>query len=213
MTREEFRNSFVNNAYSFSCMTVKDLMNIIESWPSDNMPFCIEDEWSWRGIYADPCLYVSNAIQAKSHNLRMLHELLKYSFAGWKGGEFYYNESSFLHFENDPGCATTIPENSFWLDFLKKNEDNKFVQAIYEYFENDKHLNNEYYQDFLGQDFSVGTKCVYWTEDGFAHGMINSVDQSSKHVRIAQKINDWEYEQHPNFMHFAEFDKVIQFRD
>ena len=80
MTREEFRNSFVNNAYSFSCMTVKDLMNIIESWPSDNMPFCIEDEWSWRGIYADPCLYVSNAIQTKSHNLRMLHELLKYSF-------------------------------------------------------------------------------------------------------------------------------------
>ena len=43
--------------------------------------------------------------------------------------------------------------------------------------------------------------------------MINSVDQSSKHVRIAQKINDWEYEQHPNFMRFVEFDKVIQFRD
>lgn len=210
MTKEEFHNSFLS--YPYSCMTVKDLMNIIESWPDDKMPFSIDDVWSWRGIYADPCLCVTTREQTKKYNLLSLKEVLQYSFTGWKGGEFYYNESSLLHFENDPGCATTTAENCFWLDFLKKNEDNKFIQAIYEYFENDKHLNNEYYQDFNGNDFEEGVDCIYWTKDGFARGKINSIDMDARMVHISQKINDYEYEQHPNLMDCIEFEKVIQFK-
>ena len=35
-------------------MTIRELRLKIESWENDTMDFCIEEVFSWRGIYAEP---------------------------------------------------------------------------------------------------------------------------------------------------------------
>lgn len=82
-------------------MTIKELRNRIESWHSDEMDFRIEDVFSWRGSYAEPCCSLSNKHTTKEDNLEQLECLTKFSFYGYKGGDFKYTEDMILHFEED----------------------------------------------------------------------------------------------------------------
>lgn len=87
-------------------MTLKELYNKIESYPSDTMNFCIEDVFAWRGSYYEPCCSLSVEKTDKQDNLDKLNNLVKFEFMGWKGGYFEYDWDSTIHFESDPGEYT-----------------------------------------------------------------------------------------------------------
>ena len=87
-------------------MTLKELYDKIESYPSDTMNFCIEDVFAWRGIYAEPCCSLSVEKTNKQDNLDKLSDLVKFEFIGWKGGYFKYNWDNTIHFEADYGEYT-----------------------------------------------------------------------------------------------------------
>lgn len=213
MTKEEFKNAFVDvigkHNYPYSCMTIQDLYNIIKSYKDNKMPFCIKDVWSWRGIYDQPCCYVTIEMTTKKHNFKMLDDLLNDTFYGWKGGEYKYNLSSLLHFESDESCANTLQEYSFWYRFLTNNDDNPFIQHMYKYFEDNKHLGHEYYQDYFGNDLKEDEECIYWTENGFMIGKIKEINQNHKVVYIDAKING-KYDNDKKYFEPVEFNKVIQ---
>ena len=50
------------------------------------MNFKIEDVFSWRGIYYEPCVSLSTNKSTKEENLNMLNRLCTETFEGWKGG-------------------------------------------------------------------------------------------------------------------------------
>lgn len=190
MNKQEFRESFYKE-YPYSCITVQDLKNIIEEWPENEMPFRIIDSWSWRGIYANVCLCISNEITSKSDNLSELKDVTHYCYTGWKGGEYYYNMNTLVHFEEDAGDCTTYDEDScYFVNFLKDNNDNPFIQSIYKYFENNRHLNQEYHQDYLGKDLEINNKVIYYSMDGFKTGFIKEINKEAKMVTVIETLDD-----------------------
>ena len=88
-------------------MTIRELKERIISWHLNEMDFCIEDVFSWRGSYAEPCCALSNRTTTKEDNLEQLERLTKFSFCGWKGGYFNYTDNDTLHFEEDYGAYTS----------------------------------------------------------------------------------------------------------
>lgn len=109
-------------------MTLKELYNKIESYPSDTMNFCIEDVFSWRGSYDEPCCAISIRETSKSYNLNMLYRLVYEVFIGWKGGEFTYTFDDIIHFECKEGSYT--PNNGYLIGFIARNQ-NEEVKYIF----------------------------------------------------------------------------------
>ena len=99
-------------------MTLKEFYEKIESFPSDIMNFCIEDVFSWRGIYAEPACSLSTCETSKLHNLDMLQRLLNEIFIGWKGGEYSYTEDDEMHFESSHGSYS---DGRYILSFVANN--------------------------------------------------------------------------------------------
>jgi hypothetical protein len=109
-------------------MTLKELYNKIESYPSDTMNFCIEDVFSWRGSYDEPCCAISIRETSKSYNLNMLYRLVYEVFIGWKGGEFTYTFRDEIHFE--PGEGSYTPNNEYLIKFITDNH-NEEIKHIF----------------------------------------------------------------------------------
>ena len=86
-----------------SSMTLGDLYDRILSYPEDKMNFCIEDVFSWRGSYCEPCCSLSTRNVSKEHNINMLTKLLTETFVGWKGGSYTYTMDDTINFEDGHG--------------------------------------------------------------------------------------------------------------
>lgn len=99
-------------------MTLKEFYEKIESFPSDTMNFCIEDVFSWRGSYNEPCCSISTNNVAKQHNLDMLNRLFNEIFYGWKGGEYTYSENDDINFESGVEMWTN---NEYLINFIANN--------------------------------------------------------------------------------------------
>lgn len=84
-------------------MTIEELKSKIESWKGNTMNFCIEDVFSWRGVYAEPACSLSTRCVSKQHNLEQLEKLVTEVFYGWKGGEYSYSLYDNIHFESEEG--------------------------------------------------------------------------------------------------------------
>lgn len=100
-------------------MTIRDLRLKIESWENDTMDFCIEEVFSWRGIYAEPACSLSTRTVTKEHNLQKLEELISRPFYGWKGGEFEYADYDLLNFEDSWGSWT---DGDYIMCFIANNQ-------------------------------------------------------------------------------------------
>lgn len=109
-------------------MTLKELYDKIKSYPSDTMNFCIEDVFSWRGIYAEPCCSLSVEKTNKQDNLNKLSDLVKFEFSGWKGGYFEYDWDSTIHFESDYGEYT---DGRYLNGFINKYKENPEFKHIF----------------------------------------------------------------------------------
>lgn len=101
-------------------MTLGEFYDKINSWPSDIMNFRIENVFSWRGIYAEPCCEISINATTKQENLDMLMKLANSVFIGWKGGEFTYTFDNNIHFECDESSYT--PNNGYLNGFIQRNQ-------------------------------------------------------------------------------------------
>lgn len=108
-------------------MTIQELTNKIASL-GDTMDFCIEDVFSWRGVYSEPACTISTNNTTKEHNLYMLGLLITEPFYGWKGGTYTYTEYSDIHFEEDAGSWS---DGKFLNRFLLNNGNNKDVKFIF----------------------------------------------------------------------------------
>lgn len=108
-------------------MTIRELRLKIESWENDTMDFCIEEVFSWRGIYAEPACSISTRTVTKEHNLQMLDELISRPFQGWKGGEFEYVDYDTLNFESSWGSWT----DGAYLMFFIENNQTPIIQHIF----------------------------------------------------------------------------------
>lgn len=108
-------------------MEIYELREKINSL-GNRMDFCIEDVFSWRGVYAEPACCISSCNTTKERNLEMLDRLTSEVFHGWKGGDFRYDEYSTIHFE----CERSSWSDGKFLDkFLLANANNKDVQYIF----------------------------------------------------------------------------------
>lgn len=109
-------------------MTIEEFKDKIKSYPGDRMPFCIEDVFSWRGVYAEPACCISTREVSKEENLSMLSVLTSNTFTGWKGGEYRYHDYNDIHFEVSAGSWS---DGEFIADFLLDNGDNYAVRHIF----------------------------------------------------------------------------------
>ena len=111
-----------------SSMTLGDLYNRILSYPEDAMNFCIEDVFSWRGSYYEPCCSLSTRNVSKDHNLDMLNKLITESFVGWKGGTYTYTMDDTIHFETSEGSYS----NKYYIKgFITNNHNTPEVKHIF----------------------------------------------------------------------------------
>jgi hypothetical protein len=111
-----------------SSMTLGDLYDRILSYPEDTMNFCIEDVFSWRGSYDEPCCSLSTRNVPKDHNLNMLSKLLTESFIGWKGGSYTYIMDDTIHFEAGDGSYS----NEYYIkEFITNNHNTPEVKHIF----------------------------------------------------------------------------------
>ena len=99
-------------------MTIRELKERIMSWHSDEMDFCIEDVFSWRGSYAEPCCSISTRTVTKYDNIEQLDKLTTQSFYGYKGGAFKYSGNQELHFEWD---YSTYTDGEYLIKFICAN--------------------------------------------------------------------------------------------
>ena len=109
-------------------MTIGEFYNKIESWSSDIMNFRIENVFSWRGSYNEPCCEISICETYKQYNLDMLRRLVNEVFIGYKGGEFTYTFDDVIHFECEEGSYT--PNNEYLARFIVNNQ-NEEVKHIF----------------------------------------------------------------------------------
>ena len=109
-------------------MTIEEFKDKIKSYPGDTMPFCIDDVFSWRGVYSEPACAISTCDASKEHNIEMLERLVTEEFYGWKGGEYRYHDYDDIHFEIEPGSWS---DGQFINDFLMDNYDNDAVRYIF----------------------------------------------------------------------------------
>ena len=109
-------------------MTLQELYDKIESYPSDTMNFRIEDVFAWRGIYTEPCCSLSVKKTDKQDNLDKLSGLVIFEFSGWKGGYFKYDWDSTIHFEADYGEYT---DGKYLKDFINKYKETQEFKYIF----------------------------------------------------------------------------------
>ena len=109
-------------------MTLGNLYDRILSYPECNMNFCIEDVFSWRGSYDEPCCSLSTRNASKKHNLDMLSKLLTESFDGWKDGSYTYTMNDIIHFEAGEGSYS----NKYYIkEFIMNNYNSPEVKHIF----------------------------------------------------------------------------------
>ena len=108
-------------------MTLKELYDKIESYPSDTMNFCIEDVFAWRGSYVEPCCSLSVKKTNKQDNLDKLNDLVKFEFSGWKGGYFEYDWDSTINFESDYGTYTDGGYLKYFINEHKETPEFKHI--------------------------------------------------------------------------------------
>ncbi|HGE8458765.1 TPA: hypothetical protein ACGD77_002973 [Serratia marcescens] len=76
--------------FMYFCASNKDLQ----------LDFRPHDCGSWRGVYADPCIFVENGTSTLSEFIPYLERLVNDGpFYGYKGGEYSYNKDSDLNME------------------------------------------------------------------------------------------------------------------
>lgn len=83
-----------------SGMTIGQFESLCIENPDLKVNFAPYGSGSWRGIYAEGCIFVNrNSESYLSEMLPFITELKTYTHYGYKGGEYKYNNDTPLNFE------------------------------------------------------------------------------------------------------------------
>lgn len=86
-------------------MTLESLKQFFQELPQDeHIPFSLSHPFSWRGSYDEVAFSIDMENHSlPSHNIDMINEATKGTYQGWKGGEYSYNLSTTVNFEESEG--------------------------------------------------------------------------------------------------------------
>ena len=88
-------------------MTLGELKNHFEQMPNKTeLNYKLSNPFSWRGVYAECAFEILKEQSTKEENLDKIQKALSEEFEGYKGGEFYYNSDTEIHFETDCSSYT-----------------------------------------------------------------------------------------------------------
>ncbi len=80
-------------------ITIGDMLNLLESKdPDEILTYGFENPHSYRGMYDCAAVEVAYRDVTVSQMIDVCKKLLNRTFAGWKGGEYDYNEDTPLFF-------------------------------------------------------------------------------------------------------------------
>lgn len=83
-------------------MTIDEFEAFCEKYPGLEINFEPYDCGSWRGVYAEPCIFIREGKAVLSDFLPFLETLKSATFWGYKGGEYEYEGVDPLNFELEP---------------------------------------------------------------------------------------------------------------
>lgn len=102
-----------------SGMTIGQFESLCIENPDLKVNFAPYESGSWRGIYAEGCIFVNrNSESYLSEMLPFITELKTYTHYGYKGGEYKYNNDTPLNFELERSAWS---DGYFFRQMLREN--------------------------------------------------------------------------------------------
>jgi hypothetical protein len=96
-------------------MTIKELRMLLETQPKDKVcAFGFGYPHAHRGYYDHVSFPPNENDITIQQMLDYLKDAVNHHFEGWKGGEYYYNDTTPVHFNFEGVCSvddSSIPEN------------------------------------------------------------------------------------------------------
>lgn len=80
-------------------MTLDEFKTLCEKYQGVEINFEPYDCGSWRGVYAEPCIFITEGKSVLSDFLPFIERLTTENFYGYKGGEYRYNNHDPINFE------------------------------------------------------------------------------------------------------------------
>ena len=88
-------------------MNLKEFKDHIEKFADGYVfDFTLSRPFSWRGIYAEVAFAIEKEPSTKEQVLESINEAYSNEFYGYKGGYFYYDDRTDVHFESDSSSYT-----------------------------------------------------------------------------------------------------------
>lgn len=81
-------------------MTLGEFKNYIESFPEGKIfDYGISEPFSWRGSYDEVAFQIIQQPMERDEILAKINTAYKQVFQGYKGGDYTYNDYTYIHFE------------------------------------------------------------------------------------------------------------------
>ena len=105
-------------------MKLKDFKKHIESFSDGaKFDFGISKPFSWRGVYEKVAFGMIEQPMTKEEILTNINLAYTETFRGYKGGEYRYNDHTYVHFESDYGSWSDGDYVSRWIAKIEKIEE------------------------------------------------------------------------------------------
>lgn len=111
-----------------SGMTIGQFELLCIENPDLKVNFAPYEAGSWRGVYAEGCIFVNrNSESCLSEMLPFITELKTYTHYGYKGGEYKYNDDTPLNFELERSAWS---DGYFFRQMLHENPNFAEIVAV-----------------------------------------------------------------------------------
>lgn len=105
-------------------MELIDFKQHIESFPDGTkFEFGISQPFSWRGVHTEVAFEMLEQPMTKEEILANIELAYTETFYGYKGGEYRYDDYTYIHFEADSGCWSDGDYVSRWISKIEEKEE------------------------------------------------------------------------------------------
>jgi hypothetical protein len=95
----------------------------IEEFPDKTQfKYGISEPFCWRGIYAEVAFELLEQPMTKEEILENIELAYNHTFNGYKGGEYDYNDYTYIHFETDYSSYTDGNYVAKWISKIEEKE-------------------------------------------------------------------------------------------
>lgn len=106
-------------------MNLKQLKDYIESFPKEHIfENALSEPFSWRGSYSEVAFDITlGKEQTRTEALEKIERAYTDTFRGYKGGEYTYNNYTYVYFEYDSSSWTDGVYTSRLISQLENDEE------------------------------------------------------------------------------------------